>query len=149
MYGKHSYLKRPANSLQPLWRYFKYERLIDLLSTETLFFCRLSRMSDRWEGLLSDRTRESLLKNQYNQYHDANIAREAVQNYENHRDDFCINCWHMNEAESYLMWKVYGDKGESSGSFFGNIVCRIRRSKLIPRASKSKWTINVSSSGLL
>jgi len=121
VYGKHPYLRKPSNSLQPLWRYLKYDRLVDLLSTESLFFPRLTQMSDQWEGLLSDRTRAELFRHHYSQYHNAIIAREQIEQYERHREDFFINCWHMNDSESYLMWKAYGDRGCAVQSTFERI----------------------------
>jgi len=33
-----------------------------------------------------------------------------VEMYEQHKDVFYVYCCHMNEYESYLMWKVYGDR---------------------------------------
>jgi hypothetical protein len=34
-----------------------------------------------------------------------------VSDYERHRDAFFVNCWHVNDAESYLMWRAYADRG--------------------------------------
>ena len=99
------------HSLQPLWRYFKYEHLMDLLDSEELFFAHLHGLSDGLEGSLTERTRDRLFKWSYGRYNDATLARQEVEYYENHRNAFFVNCWHMNDAESYLMWKVYGDRG--------------------------------------
>jgi hypothetical protein len=111
MYRENSKLKRPTNSLQPLWRYLKHERLVDLLSSSSLYFRRLSLMDDQWEGLLTRKTNESLFKHFYATYQDRDIARAQIEEYEKHREEFHINCWHMNERESYLMWKVYSGRG--------------------------------------
>lgn len=111
MYRTPSVLVRPHNSLQPLWRYLKYERLMDLLDSEELFFAHLRGLSDGLEGSLTERTRDRLFQWSYNRYQDATLARQEVEDYENHSKDFFVNCWHMNDAESYLMWKVYGDRG--------------------------------------
>jgi hypothetical protein len=78
-------------------------------------------MSDKWEGLLSDRTREKLFRHLCSQYHNANIVRQDIEKYERNREDFFINCWHMNDSESYLMWKVYGDRGCAVQSTFERI----------------------------
>lgn len=68
-------------------------------------------MNDKWEGLLTEKTAETLFRYFYSEHHDANMARAQIQEYERHREDFHINCWHMNDVESYLMWKVYADRG--------------------------------------
>jgi hypothetical protein len=111
VYRENSTLTRPSHSLQPLWRYLKVERLTDLISTESLYFRRLSLMGDKWEGLLTAKTSAVLLRHFYGIYHDASIANAQIEDYEKHREEFYVNCWHMNNAESYLMWKVYADRG--------------------------------------
>ena len=111
MYRDNSVLKRPSNNLQPLWRYLSYGRLIELLSTGLLYFRRLSLMDDKWEGLLTEKTRNRIFNHFYAQYRSAEVAKYQIEDYEKHRHDFYINCWHMNDSESYLMWKVYSDRG--------------------------------------
>jgi hypothetical protein len=112
MYGRSSTLKPPVNSLQQLWRYFTHDRLMDFLSSEELFFAHLSKFPDGLEGSLTERTRERLFQWSLGRYRgDAAAARGEVEQYESHHDAFYANCWHMNDAESYLMWKVYGNQG--------------------------------------
>lgn len=104
--------------MQPLWRYLKYERLIQLLSTESLYFRQLSLMNDQWEGLLTRKTKNWLFEHFYAKYQSATTANQEIAEYEKHREEFHINCWHMNDAESYLMWKVYSDRGCAIESTF-------------------------------
>jgi hypothetical protein len=111
MYRKHPLLEQPQNSRQKLWRYLKYERLLQIVDTGFLFFPHISQFSDKWEGLLTERTRESLFRTEHARYKDASVARQAVDNYESSKDDFYIQCWHMSNHQSYLMWKVYADRG--------------------------------------
>ncbi len=68
-------------------------------------------MSDQWEGLLTKRTRNLIFAHFYRQYGSIEAANYEIADYEKHREEFYINCWHMNDAESYLMWKVYSDRG--------------------------------------
>ena len=111
IYRTPSVLARPRNSLQPLWRYLTYERLMDLLDSEELFFSHLRALPDGLEGSLTERTRDRLFQWFYRRSKDTLIARQEVDDYENHSNAFFVNSWHMNEGESYLMWKVYGDRG--------------------------------------
>lgn len=60
---------------------------------------------------MTARTRDRLFKWFYGQYHNAKAAAHSVAEYEKHSEAFFVNCWHMNDAESYLMWKVYANKG--------------------------------------
>jgi hypothetical protein len=97
-------------TLQCLWRYLSEHRLIELLENEELFFCPLSRLSDGLEGALTDRTRARLrqfLVERYGERH----ADAMVDDYERDREQFYVNCWHINDHESYLMWKVYAERG--------------------------------------
>lgn len=112
MFERHKALSYPANSRQSLWRYFPYERLRDLLESEELFFTHVPAFSDGLEGSLTNRTREHLaswFKSQ-NQSNDS-IAWEEVKKYEEAQQEFYASCWHMNDAESYLMWKAYAERG--------------------------------------
>ncbi len=111
MYHTPRVLERPRNSLQPLWRYLRYERLMDLLDTEELFFAHLLGLSDGFEGSITGRTRDRLFHWFYSQSEDVALARQDVEDYENHSNAFFVNCWHMNDGESYLMWKAYGERG--------------------------------------
>src|SRR5712691_3970650 len=85
---------------------------MDLLESEELYFTHLRRFSDGLEGTLTERTRDKLFQwfcRQYN--NDATLARQSLETYEDHSSKFFVNCWHMNDVESYLMWKAYGDRG--------------------------------------
>lgn len=122
MYKSHRNLLIPSNSRQRLWRYFKYERLVELLSCEAMYFRRLSRLEDKLEGQLSDKAKNKLFKHALRLHNgDAQSAHAFVKNYEEHRESFYINCWCMNDIESYLMWKAYGDKGVAIQTNFERI----------------------------
>jgi hypothetical protein len=101
----------PPRSLQSVWRYFTASRLIEFLSTGNLYFAHLPTLSDGLEGAFTERTRQRVFDRIYAQCRDAASAHEGVREHERRREEFYVNCWHMNETESYLMWKVYGDRG--------------------------------------
>ena len=111
MYRKHHNLTEPENSRQRLWRYLKYERLLQTINEGVLYFPHITNLSDKWEGLLTTRTKDKLFKQEYAKYNKTESANGAVTQYEQHKDAFYINSWHMNNHESYLMWKAYGDRG--------------------------------------
>lgn len=112
MFQPSSTLRRPANSRQPLWRYLSAERLLDLLETEELFFAHLPILEDQHEGALTRRSFDHMvtwfqLHNRFSREQ----AHEEATKYQSQRDEFCVNCWHMNSHESYLMWKAYASRG--------------------------------------
>ncbi len=112
MFDTHFTHKKPKNSLQKIWRYLTYDRLIEVIEEEAIYFSQISQMDDRWEGLLTMRTREMFLKSELRKYEGhVEAANSSVREYEELRNDFYINSWHMNDHESYLMWKAYGNKG--------------------------------------
>ena len=111
MYEASTALAQPNRSRQQLWRYFTTERLLDLLRTEELFFTHLPAFSDGLEGSLTARSRERLFRWFCAHGSSPATAREDVLQYETHQAAFFANCWHMNDSESYLMWKAYADRG--------------------------------------
>jgi len=111
MYKRISILDQPLSSLQPLWRYLSHDKLLRLLRDRQLWFSHLPRLTDGLEGTLTRRTHERLVHHFVAQGQSRESARKQVYDYEQHRADFFVNCWHMNRSESYLMWRVYSDLG--------------------------------------
>lgn len=111
MFKIHKEHTGPNNSLQKLWRYMSYERLVQIINDEKIYFAHINKMDDQWEGRLTSKTKDALFKSELLKYNgDVQAANGAVEQYENFKNDFFINCWHMNDYESYLMWKAYGSK---------------------------------------
>ncbi len=111
MYETYQALTVPTNSRQSLWRYFSFERLRDLLITGELFFTHLPKFSDGREGSLTARTRQHLFSWFVNHGSGPDKAWREVEEYEKLHTHFYVSCWHMNNGESYLMWKAYADSG--------------------------------------
>lgn len=111
MYETYQALTTPSNSRQSLWRYFPYERLRDLLISEELFFTHLPGFSDGREGSLTIRTRQHLFNWFVTHGSEPTKAMREVEEYEKCHAQFYVSCWHMNNSESYLMWKAYADSG--------------------------------------
>ena len=130
MYEVSSTLERPKRSLQSLWRYLSAERLQDLLQTRELFFTNLVSLEDQYEGALTTRARESLANWFQAQNKIPRIrAYEEVDKYQDSRSEFYVNCWHMNEHESYLMWKAYGDRGYAIQTTYERLQCAFERTE--------------------
>lgn len=122
MFSPSSSLRRPSNSRQPLWRYLSGERLLDLLRSEELFFAYLPILEDQHEGALTRRSFEHMVN--WFQHHNRSSGQQAIEEavkYQSHREDFCVNCWHMNSHESYLMWKAYASRGYAVRTTFERI----------------------------
>ena len=112
MFEQQSVLRYPTEDTQALWRYVTSERLLDLLTSEELYLTHVLAFSDGLEGSLTNRTRDRLLtwfKTQIKV--DEASAQELVRRYKEAQEDFYVSCWHMNDVESYLMWKAYAERG--------------------------------------
>jgi hypothetical protein len=129
MYETSQTLTRPTRSLQPLWRYMVGARLQDLLETSEIFLTNLPTLEDQYEGTLTVRTHDRLA-NWFQSMNKSSraIAYEEADKYQASRHDFYVNCWHMSEHESYLMWKAYGDRGYAIQTTFERIQCAFEAS---------------------
>jgi len=81
-----------------LWRYQDLPRYLDLLIRNQLFFTRIDRFEDPFEG-------------KYNQAAEDRAAKEELQRLaEKHsrtRVAVTVNTWHQNSDENYAMWNIY------------------------------------------
>lgn len=99
-------------------------RLHDLLDSGELFLTNLMALEDKYEGALTSRAREALTNWFQLQNKCSRVTSYAeAEKYQEHRSEFFVNCWHMNEHESYLMWKAYGDRGYAIQTTFERVQC--------------------------
>lgn len=126
MYETSRVLTRLDRTLQPLWRYMTGSRLLDLLRTKELFFSHLPVLEDQLEGALTARTQEYLANWFQSQNQCArSVAYAEVSKYQENRENFYVNCWHMNDHESYLMWKAYASRGFAIKTSFERLVAAL------------------------
>ena len=114
MYERHPEFRTPSIDAT-LWRYIDFIKFVSLLDKEALFFSRLDRLGDPFEGSVSRGT----LVMRHLWLEDAGISPERIQETLESLTvqkgsmvrKFLVNCWHENDGESEAMWKLYG--GES------------------------------------
>ena len=105
-----------------LARYISLEHYENLLSTNTLFFPRYDRLSDRFEGSLNHVNPDRLQEEVTRQLRQEDMSRrcralnllEALEPmfYHSFLKDFTfVSCWHKSVEESFHMWQVYGGRG--------------------------------------
>lgn len=153
-------VKEPAEAIEvpdeedTLWRYLDFVKLLDLLQSRSLYFCRIDKLSDRFEGRWSDRT-IMMLRTSENLWVSEELYQVIVEDRRTgdkltlpkKSDDWTgeqtithwrswithpgdalqgtyVNCWHGGEDESEAMWKLYG--GDKGG-----IAIRTKTGKLI------------------
>lgn len=131
------------NEEDKLWRYMDFVKLLALLQRRSLYFCRVDKLGDQFEGRWSDRTigmlrtRENLWISE--ETHQILIedrrtgdrlelpktdigqtVEETILGWQSHvthpgnaLQRTYANCWHGGEGESEAMWKLYA--GEKYG----------------------------------
>lgn len=124
----HPCFREPQNPNTKIWRYISLPKLIDLLQTNTLFFTRgdIMRALDKAEGsvftkrsleiheMLRGMKQDEVVVKYPNFSRTAGDILQSDQVINNFNETIAIkqkfiNCWHMNEDESFAMWKIYSD----------------------------------------
>lgn len=109
-----------------LVKYYDLTKFLSLLSTKSLFFCRLDKLEDRFEGLTTKGNRQAR-RNWYKNFNasgttllDRQMTEDEI---EKKIDEYCafekrfkgvnlVNCWNMDDKESAALWKIYSDNGK-------------------------------------
>lgn len=117
MFMEFSEVNSNIKSSAKLWRYMDFTKLVNLISTQSLYFCRSDKFKDVFEGKVfgldkkydflnntdypGEDVKDAILK-------DAWGYDKAVMEYsELQRKNTFVNCWHLNEYESAAMWDLY------------------------------------------
>jgi len=114
MYVKHGKLEISYPDSSAIWRYMNFEKFQNMIENTSLFFCRADKLGEKWEGILTKKMIEkfgleekkilSSNGSTYNliEWHKSKELRSHL-----------INCWHVNNDESYEMWKTYVSKNDN------------------------------------
>lgn len=113
MYIIHPCLILNYPDSEKIWRYMDFTKFVNLLDTESLFFCRADSFKDKWEGTYP---KEMIKK--------FNLNEKSIPSDDENKYSWCewqvkearshlINCWHVNDHESDAMWKLYSSNRQS------------------------------------
>lgn len=102
-----------------LCRYMDLTKFLSLLQSKQLFFCRLDRLEDPFEGSIpslnkklledwiSDLERKKIVgvgkENQVEVLEKYHLAQKQVT---------CVSCWNKYRVESMALWKIYSDSAK-------------------------------------
>ncbi len=100
-------------------KYMDFTKFISLLSTQSLFFCRVDKLEDQFEGTLSEPT-VHLIRQFFEPAEQDDVVQDQTSIDENINDVMkmqnkfkttnCVNCWNIYENnESAALWKIYSD----------------------------------------
>lgn len=120
-------IKKPKDDNMFLWKYFDIHRFIYLITEQKLFFTRLDKFDDPFEGIsTSFLRREALFTNmQLGENNSIKISPELLDkeidtqfkvhqylkksNLHNKQNRQYVNCWFTCERESMAMWNIYSN----------------------------------------
>jgi hypothetical protein len=122
MYNSLSDLETPAGGAK-VWRYMDFTKLFSMLEARALYFANFHSFGDPFEGSLTRRNQEARRQDvarQYGEDIDAKRRETFLSSYiassgylnEVERNGYLMNCWHLNDDESYAMWELYVRTGE-------------------------------------
>ena len=94
-----------------IWRYIGLDKFLDLLISQELYFSNAAKLSDKYEGLIPKRNQDYLLKAFKNKGLSNEQAEFEKQKTLKHIHELkaltLLNCWTINQSESYALWKIY------------------------------------------
>ena len=105
MYLDNPNIKLPEDPETIVWKYLDLSKFLDLLLSKKLFMSRSDKFEDQYEGTFSEPTFEEIKK--------LSIDNPDFLNYyKTHREKVAISSWHINEYESFAMWKIFTQNSE-------------------------------------
>lgn len=129
MYRETKICKGPSNTEQKLWRYMDIIKFLSLLEGNALYFNRLDKFDDPFEGTHTlsyiEKRKGKHAKNQAQTLKEAGVmskilgytVEQYIERYDHEknaakatafmREITFVNCWHMNDHESAAMWNLY------------------------------------------
>jgi hypothetical protein len=126
---------------EPLWRYFKTERFIELLSSSKLYFASATQFQDPFEGATAVLPHGAYIDPRYPL--DGDLGEHA---FEQLRRLTKISCWHRASYESDAMWQLYAGawKGVAIRTTSGRLSASASTFRLEPQhQGEDLWGGNV------
>jgi hypothetical protein len=126
VYKQHGWARSPNDLNTSIIRYFPLERFLEVLSTKSLYFARLSQFDDAYDGVLPEGTK-SLEKDHFTNFPrnpgDQLTDFEMLMRSSNRVNKYCTyaSCWYQSSFESDAMWKLYGRDGIAVQSTFSRL----------------------------
>lgn len=125
MYKEHPVFEKPEDLNSRIWRYMDFTKFISLLEYSSLYFSRIDKLDDAYEG--SYPKLNSKLKSATWSFIDEDKFKghlEGITRYRKSSSKFhFVNSWHLNNYESAGMWKLYlkSNEGIAIQSTFGRL----------------------------
>jgi hypothetical protein len=98
MYKIDPNVNTPIDKNLCIWRFIDLTKLLSLLETESLYFCRSDKFNDPFEGSITKPALEAMKKE---------VPLPAQKVFHHFKEKAFLNCWHLSDYESEAMWKLY------------------------------------------
>ncbi len=130
-------------------KYLDLTRFISLIQRQSLFFCRLDKLEDNFEGMTAKPNFDLRIKHYHQlrdsgffqiQLSDDEIVQKVKEQYEFDKKKkaiICVNCWNKKSNESAALWKIYSD-------FSKGIMIKSSISKLIKSLESTSENLSLS-----
>lgn len=113
MYETHPTFLQPESENIKVWRYLDFTKFLSLIDSSCLYFTRVDKFDDPFEGSWPKLNVEEKLI--VSGEHKENGQKSFLEVRDEKSSDFnknwlryiAVNCWHENEHESAAMWKLY------------------------------------------
>ncbi|MCH8236140.1 MAG: DUF2971 domain-containing protein, partial [Chloroflexi bacterium] len=128
----HEAFTPPDESGTKLWRYSSFGKLMSIITTGRLFFSKVSRFEDPYEGTLPRKTAELLAESDARAY----VSRPGIdppprdrlaEGTRKFNQEMSVNCWCELPHESAAMWRLYSpsDEGIAIQTTFGGLTASL------------------------
>lgn len=97
MYKEHKYIETPKSGTV-IWRYLDMTKLLSILERQELYFSRVDKYKDPFEGAITKPALEEM-KSRYG-WGENGMFKKV-------KERMFLNCWHISEYESEAMWNLY------------------------------------------
>lgn len=107
-----------------VWHYMDLWKFIEMIETESVYFRRLDKFEDKWEGSLPKWLVEGLTNAKSFPGNEEATKRTEQYFSEHDYSKSFASCWHISKPENYAMWKVYikNEPGIAIKTSIGNII---------------------------
>ena len=88
---------------EPLWRYFKVDRFIELIEKSSIYFAVATQFDDIYEGAVAIQSPQYAIDSRYKEMEGVECAFRELKRLTK------ICCWHRTDYESAAMWRLYAE----------------------------------------
>lgn len=119
----HPCFPQPTDGAERVWRYLDLAKFIWLLENQKLYLSRLDLLNDPHEGSVSP-LGAAIRGQQLRQLGGDQLATQFSQIMQQNRLSLFVNCWHLGNAESEAMWRLYcpGNNGVAIQTTYAKLV---------------------------